>query len=233
MLQPRPYLPTNARLVRSVACSLSIGHRAQTGFDCWRAIRTFARSLPWLIPFESLSSCHICRYSPDKQPVDIFRVFACASRTPIQIKLVARHRDAAAVVFPPRGMPTNVRTASKVYVAIQRQRFRRLTFFHRAVLIFEALNVEHARAVFFGMGLQTHLRLRLAAVQLSNNQTKPSMPPVGYKREVLSHLTPNRGRAFDQVSTDAIFRFSQATRSRATNKVAAARETLLNRGTAS
>ena len=75
----RRYPPT-----RSVAGSLSIGHRAPSGFDCLRAARKFARNLLSPIPFGSLSSCQICRYSPEKQPVDIFRVFACASHTPAQ-----------------------------------------------------------------------------------------------------------------------------------------------------
>ena len=73
----RRYPPT-----RLVAGSLSIGHRAPSGFDCLRAARKFARNLLSPILFESLSSCQICRYSPEKQPVDIFRVFACASHTP-------------------------------------------------------------------------------------------------------------------------------------------------------
>jgi hypothetical protein len=73
----RRYPPT-----RLVAGSLSIGHRAPSGFDCLRAARKFARNLLSPIPFGSLSSCQICRYSPEKQPVDIFRVFACASHTP-------------------------------------------------------------------------------------------------------------------------------------------------------
>ena len=75
----RRYPPT-----RLVAGSLSIGHRARTGFDCWRAARKSARNLLSPIPFGSLSSCQICRYSPEKQPVDISRVFACASHTPAQ-----------------------------------------------------------------------------------------------------------------------------------------------------
>ena len=77
--QIRRYTPT-----RLVAGSLSIGHRAPSGFDCLRAARKFARNLLSPIPFGSLSSCQICRYSPEKQPVDIFRVFACASHTPAQ-----------------------------------------------------------------------------------------------------------------------------------------------------
>jgi hypothetical protein len=75
----RRYPPT-----RSVAGFLSIGHRAPSGFDCLRAARKFARNLLSPIPFGSLSSCQICRYSPEKQPVDIFRVFACASHPPAQ-----------------------------------------------------------------------------------------------------------------------------------------------------
>ena len=75
----RRYPPT-----RLVAGSLSIGHRAPSGFDCLRAARKFARNLLSPIPFGFLSSCQICRYSPEKQPVDIFRVFACASHTPAQ-----------------------------------------------------------------------------------------------------------------------------------------------------
>src|SRR5713226_7123152 len=81
---------------RLVAGSLSIGHRAPSGFDCLRAARRFARTLLSPIPFGSLSSCQICRYSPEKQPVDIFRVFACASRTPAQ-QSVVRHRVVAAI----------------------------------------------------------------------------------------------------------------------------------------
>jgi hypothetical protein len=69
---------------RLVADSLSIGHRARSGFDCLRAARKSARNLLSPILFGSLSSCQICRCSPEKQPVDIFRVFACASHTPAQ-----------------------------------------------------------------------------------------------------------------------------------------------------
>jgi hypothetical protein len=75
----RRYPPT-----RLVAGSLSIGHRAPNGFDCLPAARKFARNLLSPIPFGSLSSCQICRCSPEKRPVDIFRVFACASHTPAQ-----------------------------------------------------------------------------------------------------------------------------------------------------
>ena len=71
---------TTSKRAHSVAGFLSSGHRAPTEFDCLRAVRRFARNLPWLIPFGFLSSCHIFRCSPDKQPVDIFRVFAYASR---------------------------------------------------------------------------------------------------------------------------------------------------------
>jgi len=78
-----------------LAGSLSNEHRALTGFDRLRAVRKSARSLPWPIPFVSLSSRHIFRCWPDRQPVDIFRVFAFASHTPVQS--VVQHRVAAAV----------------------------------------------------------------------------------------------------------------------------------------
>jgi hypothetical protein len=65
------------------AGSLSNEHRALTGFDRLRAIRTSARSLPWPIPSGCPSSCRIFRCSPDRQLADIFRVFAFASHTPV------------------------------------------------------------------------------------------------------------------------------------------------------
>lgn len=65
------------------AGSSSNEHRALTGFDRLRAIRTSARSLPWPIPSVCPSSCRIFRCSPDRQLADIFRVFAFASHTPV------------------------------------------------------------------------------------------------------------------------------------------------------
>ena len=63
----RHYPPT-----RLVAGSLSIGHRAPSGFDCF-ASSPKVRSQPSFcqFPFGSLSSCQICRYSPEKRPVDM------------------------------------------------------------------------------------------------------------------------------------------------------------------